>query len=327
LSGNLENADPHSLLFMSVDLVGSTSYKQQKGSDWPRKFLQFYREFPQALAEVQSDDSSVRFSMWKPIGDELIFTCRVDHEADVVDAVRTWLAAMRQYEERSLSDVPLKTKGGAFIATFPGPDTQATAPLDPFTETSSRDVLDLNDDALRVRDRDRFIYDYIGPSIDTGFRILSACDQRFFTMSIEVAWAFSWGVRGLQQKSPDIAYLGERDFKGVWGGRRYPVVAIDRQFEDAVNEAIRGMSSTATVDVEALCKACLESDGWPSRMYLPKSDFAPFKVLPEDALREHRVRDVDGIENVATELVPAPQNAEVSQLPMGDEDTASAPGA
>ena len=40
---------PQTRLFFSVDLVGSTAYKQTEPK-WQPKFLSFYREFPQCLA-------------------------------------------------------------------------------------------------------------------------------------------------------------------------------------------------------------------------------------------------------------------------------------
>src|SRR5579859_7691307 len=93
-------APPRSLLFLSCDLTGSTQYKQaqivsstrsgeQHGSPWQKVFLQFYWEFPQAIATALVDnDSALKFDLWKAVGDELIFTCEVRAEDDVYDAIR-----------------------------------------------------------------------------------------------------------------------------------------------------------------------------------------------------------------------------------------------
>src|SRR5581483_5568883 len=142
-------ADPRSLLFLSCDIVGSTAFKQQEGTLWQKTFLSFYREFPQMLGELTSNANyEPGFTLWKPIGDELIFTTLVRSERDIYAAVRIWLSALADYEKNVFNDVPLATKGGAFVATFPGPDSESSIPRNPLSETSDKGVVELNDEAL-----------------------------------------------------------------------------------------------------------------------------------------------------------------------------------
>lgn len=140
------------MLFLTCDIVGSTAYKQRHGSAWQKTFLSFYREFPQMLGDqVRAGASPLTFELWKPIGDELLFTCKVEHEDDIYDAVRIWLAAMAGYETSSLDEERLGTKGGAFIATFPGPDSRCSVPRNPQSEVSDKAVVALNREALLAR--------------------------------------------------------------------------------------------------------------------------------------------------------------------------------
>ena len=169
-------ADARSLLFLSCDIVGSTRFKQSMAL-WQKTFLTFYREFPQVLGDLTAEANfEPDFMLWKPVGDELIFTVHVRDEAEIFHAVRLWLEAMDKYERESLEDTPLATKGGAFIATFPGPDSESSIPRNPTIETSDKGVFELNAEALASRSDD-YMYDYFGPSIDTGFRVFSACDK------------------------------------------------------------------------------------------------------------------------------------------------------
>ncbi|WP_133411799.1 hypothetical protein [Agromyces badenianii] len=288
-----------SALFLSCDLVGSTSYKQASRG-WQKIFLSFYREFPQFLAEADrkrhaQDGKTTSFTLWKAVGDELIFEVDVTHEHDVARAVRVWVAAIRDYETQSLAEVNLALKGGAFIATFPGPDSESTIPRKPDTEDSAESVVRLNDAALAgTRAHRKYLFDYFGPSIDTGFRLYSLSSHRYFTLSIEVAWAMA--VAAHQENATpgqglyvvdDLAFLGGHVLKGVWGAREYPVFAIDRQRDDPVNRAmaqLRGETFDAQ-KVIGVCDACSNDSDWPFCIYLPDSHHTSFQTVPIDAMR------------------------------------------
>jgi hypothetical protein len=282
-------------------LTGSTDFKQQrrrKGTDpWQKVFLQFYREFPQRIATTQSNMSTshLDFRLWKPIGDELIFSCPVRNEQQVIDAVRTWIKSMADYETYSLDGTSMGTKGGAFIATFPGPDSRSSVPRVPFTEESDNDVVDLNRVALAGKNHRDYVFDYFGPSIDTGFRVISKCSARYFTLSVEVALAFlgknppGAGAVDDDDDTKDLMLLDFVELKGVWKNQRYPVVAIDLEFGKPVNRAYRKFEKRGTpTDLHELCKACYHSgDDWPSKLYLPGSWNSFLKEKPSDALADY----------------------------------------
>lgn len=287
---------PVSLIFLSCDLTGSTKYKQRQGlrEPWQKAFLQFYREFPQRIAMTQiALGTELGFQLWKPIGDELIYSCVVRSEADIYDAVRVWLKAMRDYELESLDDTDMGTKGGAFIATFPSPDSQSSVPRSPDSEVSDAPVISLNREALKLQDNDAFVYDYFGPSIDTGFRVIGRCTPRYFTLSVEVALAILGlrlvGVAGVQGDVPNtdnFLLLEFVELKGVWGDKPYPIIAVDTRHDDPVNQAYSAFERRGTVpDLHGLVKACYESydqQNPPSQLYLPDAVIDHFKVAPGD---------------------------------------------
>jgi hypothetical protein len=314
---------PKSLLFLSCDIVGSTAFKQREGTLWQKTFLSFYREFPQILGDLTNERSyAPGFELWKPVGDELIFTSLVRREQEIYDAVRIWLEAMRSYENNVLNDVPLATKGGAFVATFPGPDSRSSIPRDPLLETSDKGVVELNDEALASKSND-YLFDFFGPSIDTGFRVISACSQRYFTLAVEVAWAIAQCAVdvGLSQTRPtdDILLLDTMPFKGVWDGREYPVFAVDRDHQDLVNRAlarIRG-NTLLPLDIANLCKECSAKDNWPSALYLPESQHSDFKVEPVDSLDGLRSNSMDGAESMPSDDVGTENLSDDAPLGQG----------
>lgn len=297
--------EPKSTLFLSCDLTGSTAFKQRprlhEGEPpWQKVFLQFYREFPQQLArQTTSYGCELEFNLWKAIGDELIFTCDVASEVDVCQAINVWVRTLDGYKTDSLQHEEtsgLGVKGGVFLATFPGPDHESSIPRVPNSERSARDVIALNREALRNRsdNQSKYIFDYFGPSIDTGFRVLSRCDSRYLTLSVEVALILSlmhgipWGD-GHETKFPHLVLKERMELKGVWNGRSYPVFALDLEANDPVNAATRKFfPSEANIDdIRDLCLACYESRGWPFRAYLPNTVLKRFVEVPVDPLQSY----------------------------------------
>lgn len=286
-------------LFLSCDLVGSTSFKQ-KGAGWQDAFLGFYRQFPQAVGDAaKARGVALAFDLWKAVGDELIFTVTVQHEDEVYDAVRTWLDGMAEYETEALvkKKTGMRVKGGAFIATFPGPDSESTVPRDPTSETSDLAPVLLNDQALKGRrNTSKYLFDYFGPSIDTGFRVVSECNQRQFTLSVEVAWALLLANRDKKHRHlDDFTFIGPRSMKGVWNGRDYPLFALDRHHNDDVNASIRDLvdGHVDLTKAETLCRECVTSEGWVSAIYLPKSGVDGVSDEPIDSLAKLREQEND----------------------------------
>ena len=321
----MSTKEPRSLLFLSCDLVGSTRFKQER-SLWQEVFLSFYREFPQILGELtHAKEFEPGFDLWKPVADELIFTALVRSEAEIFQAVRIWIEAMDSYERSVLAEIGMKTKGGAFTATFPGPDSESSIPRDPGQEKSDKGVVELNDEALASRSDD-YMFDFFGPSIDTGFRILSARSDRYFTLSVEVAWALAQcavdaGVDIHRFPLGDLRLLDAREFKGVWNGREYPLFALDLHCADPVNVALSRIRSDGVqaLDVVNLCRECSAKPDWPSQLYLPASTHGEFRVVPVDSLDELRTNSMEGAETI-------PANDELGDnleenAPLGDESS------
>jgi hypothetical protein len=273
---------------------------------WQKVLLQFYREFPIVLDDVRSEDASAGspdFELWKVMGDELLYTCSVSSEQEIDTAIAVWIRAMRRYERKHLSDEGLKllgaprlgVKGAAFVGTFPGPDNEASIPrrveveLDRITDVVELDRMTL---AARRREADYF-YDYFGPSIDTGFRIIGQSDARFFAVSVEVAMALAavridCGSTGFEDA---LCYRGSVSLKGVWGGHDYPLLALDLGRWAPVNSEVVAFdeSKYSVEKILALCIACYESVDWPFMLYLPGSsgfgDVPDLKVVPEHSMR------------------------------------------
>jgi hypothetical protein len=290
-----------SILFLSCDLQNSTQFKQKSASkEWIATFLAFYTEFPALLStEIAGSCPSLqdRLLLWKAIGDELIFSVRIQSERECSDAVDVWLAAMLAFEKAHLLvKTPMTLKGGAFLATVPSPDRRVAIPRT--VGRADRSQLDpeaMNESTLNEAiDEDeftgRFAMDFVGPSIDTGFRVLKFASRRYFVLTAEVAHVlfkhYSDEVQGHRQ-----AYLvGTHELKGVWGGRPYPVFALARELEkqtpaQALAESF-GDSAVITDeyphrkphDVLAAIAEYRADGEWKGAIHAPEAHWAGFRT-------------------------------------------------
>ncbi|MFL0276998.1 hypothetical protein [Mycobacterium sp. SMC-19] len=233
-----------SILFLSCDLQNSTQFKQSEENDWIKTFLAFYTEFPSILsAEVAKSCAGLsgRLSLWKAIGDELIFSVLIDSEQECSDAVDAWLAAMLAFEQQHLLlKTPMTLKGGAFLATVPAPDRRVAIPRKVQVQDpkSQIDAEAANEKTLNDASPDddtfaaEFAMDFVGPSIDTGFRVLKYATREYFVLTAEVAHLLFKHYSAAELNNRKAHLVGTHVLKGVWGGQPYPVFALARALDE-----------------------------------------------------------------------------------------------
>ncbi len=309
--------DGVSRLFLSADLVGSTARKQTDMATWLDDALGFYQQFPvlvsDSLAEVRSSyhyESPVEPpepALWKAIGDELIFSCPVREEHHVHLAVKGFVGALRAWDELAgRKSLPLK--GGAWIATFPLPDRAVAvigdpAPLIPTVfdpgrepEHNNRSLLT----AIEAGQHGNAVWvDYVGPSMDTGFRLASQANPRRFMVSLEVAWLYAMAA----PQGPGELYLqGEVPMKGVWGGRGYPLFWLDTGYRHAGQTNPDEIAGTGPADFAQVCNLaralCTKDPTWVTKIYLPDTNHLELKAhhaaIDEEVERLGQVEDTQG---------------------------------
>lgn len=276
-----------SILFLSCDLQNSTQFKQKSEARWVATFLAFYTEFPSLLATRIVElypDLQGRLSLWKAIGDELIFSIRIKSEKDCSDAVDAWTDTMLEFESQHLLvKTPMTLKGGAFLATVPAPDRRVAIPrtVQISDSGSQLDPEQINETMLNKADTEgkfvvNFAMDFVGPSIDTGFRVLKFAARGYFVLTVEVAHLLFKHYNDGKDKRERKAYLlGTHSLKGVWGGRPYPVFAIARKLESETPE----QKLAKAFESGGECR--LVTDEYPSR--------SPHEVLA--AIEAYRAAD------------------------------------
>lgn len=226
-----ELARPKLKLFLSVDIVGSTNFKQRdkdaQSQGWLNLFVSFFSEFPSLFrSEVSECNPKLELPrLWKSLGDELIFTMELTQRQHAAEYIKTFASTLRQAAKNWHTDLKdparreLHLKGTAWLAGFPVGNVEI--PL-----RSSENSLRSEGKNSNARDSDEKDYDgrdYIGPLIDTGFRLKEFATSRKLVMSADLAYLIlSAGVSGMA-----FFFDGEHSLKGVLRSKPYPLVWLD----------------------------------------------------------------------------------------------------
>ncbi|MGY3441126.1 hypothetical protein [Bradyrhizobium sp. USDA 4473] len=337
---------------MSVDLVGSTAFKGGAGEApvkssahpmWVDEIGKFYREFP-ATVRRRFGEQAATFKplldscplVWKTVGDEIIFCCRVKSSDHLVCIIEAFLQSLEDYG-RVLDSrgKHLDVKGAAWLAAFPAPNVTVE-----IFHSDMSSTVDLGDEKLECRaDEEPHKFDFLGKSIDCGFRLakFSSADRLIVSVELALALCESFSSDGARWKR-DFTYLGREELKGVISGRPYPILVIDTQRSAlrrevfALERDIIGPPTVTPVKLGVLLKKLMEDEGIESAVLLgtgaeltenqyPKS-YTEFRAIWEGVATEAQKREEieadaaeapdDGggavpqeVEAALTEIIPA----------------------
>lgn len=320
---------PRLRLFLSVDLVGSTKLKQTQetgfvprrsedgnenlGASWFSPVTDFYKFFEQEFSDewlkyVENTSPHLNWTkgenpeLWKTNGDELIYVKEIYDAYDAFACIVCWLEAVgsvRGIFKEHHSSLDLKSTG--WIAGFPIRNH----------EVIFRRKFEIEDDFDRFHDNflnhcyylDKWykkekrglVRDFIGPSIDTGFRIAKYATPRKFPISFDLAYLLSSvSPDGAMHGKIEFRFEGEFELKGVMGGRPYPVFWIDATSQSELTQAKDKISppppAQQAQDVSKFCEKLMEeSIPGISRPFLIGASLPKLQRLPngyEEQLRQ-----------------------------------------
>lgn len=286
-------------LFLSVDLVGSTAFKQAnqrafKAEDkanegslaepWFSPIAQFYKEIERLFArEWQSYTEGLACrigwptgpapELWKSAGDELLYVKVLEDHREAVACIICWMRTIEEYRRELRNKYPtLDLKCTAWIAGFPITNTEVV-----FAKRVDTDEIADDADPLYVNlnllhryhadPNDRTLTkDYIGPSVDAGFRLCELSTARKFVISIDLALMIVHAIRarppGADEINVILHYEGRVGLKGVLGGHPYPVFWIDMASDsslDKLEDRLLEVQPRNTDDVKRYCEEFFNS--------------------------------------------------------------------
>lgn len=251
MNGSEEHLRKCLRLFLSVDIAGSTAFKSSRPGEvqpWLPTLYRFFSEFPIQFANrYQSGEDSPR--LWKTLGDEIVFVIEITDHRQVSNHLCRFRDAISSYREVvKEADKKLDLKGAAWLAGFPVGNTMLT----------------LRHGAGNTQEME----DFVGPSIDCGFRLSKHASPRKLVISVETALVVTGTGHKHHDKPAVHAERGE-ELKGILGGRPYPKLWIEVPFKDS--EKLHKLEETlfdpphppADKDVFDYCKLFIQEYGSP----------------------------------------------------------------
>jgi hypothetical protein len=246
-----------------VDIVGSTALKQsgvpssrEDKRHWIFPITSFYREIDRLLAEkwrthVGRIPPTFHWELgdlptfWKSAGDELIYVQLLTDHRQVYSTIKIWIEAINEHRT-SLREKhgALDLKATAWLAGFPITNSEiifqpskreATPSDDPHYENQNLLIQYYeNGDASKG-----MLMDYIGPSVDTGFRVSTLSTPRKMALSLETAFLLAsvGSVNDAAGPMLDLYYDGRRSLKGVLADQPYPFFWVNCLGKDDVAHA------------------------------------------------------------------------------------------
>ena len=281
----VEFLEPRLRLFMGADIVGSTALKQSRpgankptdqattGPSWFSAIQGFYFEAAQALifqwdkAKGTSSNPHLLFGpdpqLWKTVGDEVLFVKVLTDHRQVATTLQCWIAALGRMKEflRAESTL-LDVKSTCWTAGFPFRNREVV--LDPKITSKAPQIEDYYKENGRLLNKhyknpngSKLSVDYIGPSIDTGFRLSSFATGRKLITSVDVAYFLSMTQVDGEIKRFDLFYEGSTSLKGVLGGSNYPIFWLDMSDEASLSrkeDKLKTVSSCNNQDIREYCE-------------------------------------------------------------------------
>jgi hypothetical protein len=214
-------------IFFSVDIEGATAYKVNKlnsneDEDWCLLFESFYVDFPQefrhnylsCIEKPTTNDvlQSEQPRLWKFAGDEILFYAPLTNPNQTVEHIAAFRKTLIDYNN-ILKPHGVQCKGTAWLAGFP---------------INNRIILISNN-------QESSVIDFVGKSIDTGFRLAKFSTSHRLVVSLDLLWLMSESRKNNIDTKADryyfldenIKYAGKHELKGAFSGKPYPIFWID----------------------------------------------------------------------------------------------------
>ena len=215
------------LLFFSFDIVNSTAYKMMT-EHWSLIIKELLKTVQRGVIK---SDALERSSLWRVIGDEVVFVLPVQSEESIENAIEAIF--------RLLMRLTTSIKTGKFFETL----SSQCISKEQINLLKMQNVLMLkaaawvaavseqgiysNYDNIEVRyqidEKNKFIVDYLGKDMDAGFRVKALAQSRQLIVSFELAKIIH-EVTIRKNLQNTLYIMGYEKLKGVWNGSLYPII-------------------------------------------------------------------------------------------------------
>lgn len=212
-------------VFFSFDLVNSTRYKNINSTGWPFVARQFYEAVIDGMRKWLEGGR-----VWKYVGDEVLMYKHVSRG----DELRKCLEAASQVIANSTNTIHSVFPDAKKLLAVKG--TVWCARVDQFGQRS------VSDDSGGRRGKSiNLVFrsgetgdgqiDFLGPDIDTGFRIAKHTMRRRLVVGAELAYLLYLNRASYATIEDQLRIVSFEVLKGVWDDRRYPILWYERDWD------------------------------------------------------------------------------------------------
>lgn len=254
-------------------------------------------------------------AFWKPLGDEILFYKEITDYRQAVYSMSAWRHAVVETRKViKLISSKLDVKATAWLANFPvansevifrysdAADVVAEFPIAKgstfapgsleYHQWVSNSIQYLNDHKAGKSKSKLSVLDFVGPSMDNGFRLCGHATPRKFVLSMGLALMMtralaSKDINGRFDKMrSDLYYDGTVTLKGIRGGEPYPLFWLDTMADDdgvkAEDTLLRRSPALVTGAVIKLCESIIAETG--DALFVPYIE--PVTTAPSEASKE-----------------------------------------
>lgn len=259
---------PSLKIFISFDIVGSTNFKnsasekdEEGRASWLRFFESFYADFTKVLTQEVENHPKLNDPpiLWKSLGDELIYNKTISSFEEAYHLVQASKNAINEFTKEYIINTTLsknqkinklksklRVKGTSWLAGFPVINSRVKTRFDS----------DIN---IQDEKKENDYFDYIGPSIDTGFRLAKFSTENKFVLSLDLVRVI-FEVERMPGITGGIYYETSEILKGVNNNNPYPIfyTPIDNELE-RTRRNLEGKDQCKSDDVINFFKAFTKS--------------------------------------------------------------------
>lgn len=222
-----EKRRPQIYIFFSFDLVSSTEYKNTHKKEWPKVFAQFYESIKR---EMKTRFPAIK--VWKYIGDEVLFYKTLNSKAQLFETIP---------EAFEVLTSSLKHLDNSFPVIFKPLSIKGTIWCAPVVIVRGEELENLhmneapNIALTVVYENNNSLRDFIGPDIDTGFRISRYAGKEKLVISADFAYLLleTEALAGVSKDTlvQNLKIVSYEDLKGIWKDRYYPIIWYFKDWE------------------------------------------------------------------------------------------------
>ena len=223
-ASNTLKTDKEIYLFISFDLVDSTVFKTkiENKSIWQYVIFYFYDTFNIAKTTILK-----KMFVWKYIGDEIILCAKIDSIDELQDipkkAFELQNKISKEIQERF--KIKLDIKGALWLAPVVYYDRGQIEEFNKNAKSKGSNRIKNNIyKNIKIILNNGLVptYDFLGPDIDTGFRIAKYAYKNKIILSAEYAYLLLKQLDEAEKKK--IKIVSFEHLKGVWDDRAYPII-------------------------------------------------------------------------------------------------------